>query len=650
MPPVSWKKVGVVAAATLVVFGLLLLQLTLENSALALLAELVQHQQTTEPQPVPNKHTELRTYFNRDGYHVMIELPASGPLDPETRELQKIEAENRRLEHLQNKEERKRAAKIRKIRGYDYSLSGFPQQYSLDDARDHQQFVVEFRKFMLDLYRLMEECAPKIGGIRRHYKPEENKFPSEDGHLPVYGGHWREFYTEEPVRTKEYLLSFLRLSAAEVLLLAELHALYMHKMPKLFPEALLNAGRKSGFMQGDGIVYLGGGKYNQLVLLLVLVLRTQGSRLPIEVIMPKRSDVDIDFCSAMEKFNGRCVVMEDLFPEFNNLNGFQLKNAALLLASFKRILYLDADNIPMSNPDLLFVNEPFALLHMVMWPDLWRRSTSPHYYEVADIHVDGSFRARNSYGPLDERGRQTDALKWSFHDCKNTIPEASSETGQMLINREIHQPLLFLAMYYNMHGPNYYYPLLSQGAAGEGDKETIIAAAHKLELPYYQVMEFNREFGPLNGEKKHEIFGMGQYDAILDFLQLKDGMTQKVDMGKLAKNNKDPHKSNYEFHFYQRFKLQFLHANWPKYYFHEMFSQNSHGRGPKGPDGQPRRLYGDFLMRETTGYDIEKEIVRHLRFWFCNTDIRLQNLPSPGTPERKASCDSLAQHLKWLNS
>ncbi|KAK7679537.1 Golgi alpha-1,2- mannosyltransferase [Cerrena zonata] len=59
-------------------------------------------------------------------------------------------------------------------------------------------------------------------------------------------------------------------------------------------------------------------------------------------------------------------------------------------------------------------------------------------------------------------------------------------------------------MYYNYYGPDYYYPLLSQGAAGEGDKETFIAAAHKLKLPYYQVKEFNREFGPFRGDTANE--------------------------------------------------------------------------------------------------------------------------------------------------
>ena len=78
-------------------------------------------------------------------------------------------------------------------------------------------------------------------------------------------------------------------------------------------------------------------------------------------------------------------------------------------------------------------------------------------------------------------------MYYSYHDCKGSIPEASSETGQLLINKNSFQTLI-LAMYYNYYGPDYYYPF---SVKGEGDKETFIAAAHKLDLPYYQVGEFN---------------------------------------------------------------------------------------------------------------------------------------------------------------
>lgn len=41
----------------------------------------------------------------------------------------------------------------------------------------------------------------------------------------------------------------------------------------------------------------------------------------------------------------------------------------------------------------------------------------------------------------------------------------------------------------NYWGPSHYYLLLSQGAAGEGDKETFLAAASAMHQPFYQVSE-----------------------------------------------------------------------------------------------------------------------------------------------------------------
>ena len=205
-----------------------------------------------------------------------------------------------------------------------------------------------------------------------------------------------------------------------------------------WPENLFKFNKFNNFMKGDGIVYLGGGKYNQLVLLSIKILRENGSRLPVEVIIPYKNDYDIQFCDrVLPTLNGKCKLMTDYLPQtfVDKISGFQLKNIALLISSFERILYLDADNIPIRNPDVLFTNAPFTTKHLVVWPDLWRRSTSPHYYTIAGIEVDSNFKVRNSYVDGDERGKYTDSMYYSYHDCKGSIPEASSETGQLLINK-----------------------------------------------------------------------------------------------------------------------------------------------------------------------------------------------------------------------
>ncbi|OBA20782.1 nucleotide-diphospho-sugar transferase [Metschnikowia bicuspidata var. bicuspidata NRRL YB-4993] len=501
----------------------------------------------------------------------------------------------------------------------------------------------------------IDEHKPSVNGINNdeHYRQskDENRYVNRDGRIPVYGGHLREQYLNEPVRSFEYLKSFLRLSEDETSSLKNSHEKYMLAMKTSIPEQILKKGLQFGFMKGDGIVYLGGAKYDQLVLTSVSVLRSLGSKIPVEVIVPKRSDYNIDLCNIiLPQLNGKCRVMEDFVPAsvMLRIGGFQLKNVALLVSSFKNVLYLDADNVPVKNPDVLFVNEPFKSLRMVMWPDLWRRSTSPLFYEIAGIEVDKTHHARNSYFKGDGRGESSDPALISFHDLKGALPEASSETGQMMIDKEKHFPTLVLSMYYNFYGPDYFYPLFSQGAAGEGDKETFIAAAHKLGLPYYQVGEFNREFGPMGKNQKREYFGMGQYDPIIDHFQSTMPDRSSRAQTEYALDQEDDTKSNYDFHMYKSHSLMFLHANWPKFYLDELFEKNGFGRGPKDGQNKRRRLYSEHMIKETGGFDAELHIMRHIKQWACDARIELANVPGVGSDRRKKICEEVAGQIKFL--
>lgn len=620
-----------------------------------------QDKQPSEPEanePPINKakppvlEQQLRKYLDdRDNGLFIVLLELGDPNVPEY--------ETHDIKLLLKTNKRKKKFDVAEVKGYDYN--SLQQQVLLSQSNggigDSLQFL-EFRKLFIEFlegtWGLIEAARPTVSGINNaaHYSQAKasNKYDNNNGKIPVYGGHWRESYLAEPVRTKDYLLHFLRITTQEKNALQNSHTAFMNTRPKAFPGQLLKAGRKFGFMEGDGIVYLGGGKYNQLVLLSISLLRDTGCKLPIEVILPSRDDYDLDLCNnILPSFNGRCKIMSDFLPSklVGGLKNFQLKSMALLISSFKNVLYLDADNLPIKNPDYLFANKPFTELHMIIWPDLWRRSTSPSFYEIADIEVDPNWQMRNSYFAGDKRGSTRGEV--SLHDTKGTIPEASSETGQFMINKEVHFGTLILSLYYNYYGPDFYYPLLSQGAAGEGDKDTFIAAAHKLNLPYYQVMEFNREFGPEKPNKKHEYFGMGQYDPIVDYINSQFDLTNKANLENLANDNEDPAKLNYDFHYYKTSSLMFVHANWPKYYIDEMFGGlNSNGRGPKDDNGNRRRLYTDYLKKETKGYDFELEIMKHADAWFCKGFISLHSLSGPDSAGRKKACDSIRDQIEYL--
>lgn len=546
--------------------------------------------------------------------------------------------------------------KYEKQQAIDHKQQVLQENSSVEEKMEFEtRFVERLVSFFSDLFVLIESCGPDIDKLNDddHYKAskEADKFPNRDGRIPTYGGHLRENYLEEPIRTKELLESYLQLSKEEVFALTKSQSKFVENMPSEYPLEMVELSKYNRFLKGDGIVYLGGGKYNQLVMLSLKLLRSHGSQLPVEVIIPKREDFDIDFCNrVLPNMNANCKVMSDYLPEniMKTIGGFQFKTVALLISSFENVLYLDADNLPIKNVDLLFTNKPYIDKHLVLWPDLWRRSTSPSFYDIAQIPTDFKKRVRNSYFLGDSRGSSNQIL---YHDSEGTIPEASSETGQILINKKVHFKTLVLSMYYNFYGPDFYYPLLSQGAAGEGDKETFIAAAHKLKLPYYQVQEFNREFGPINHDTlKHEYFGMGQYDPIIDFIQSSkhEKYLNPVDPT-YAKTNTDVHSNNYEYHLYYASSLLFLHANWPKYYVRDLLLGNANGRGQKNENGKRRRLYDTNLIQELNGYDFELHIMEELKWCFCDlVNINLIDVPNSKDSVRGDICKEIHQQIEFL--
>lgn len=106
----------------------------------------------------------------------------------------------------------------------------------------------------------------------------------------------------------------------------------------------------------------------------------------------------------------------------------------------------------------------------------------------------------------------------TYHDRRGTLPDWTTESGEMLINKKIHFNTLLLALYYNFDGPYGYYPLLSQGGAGEGDKETFVAAANFYKLKYYQVNKMpERAFGWYNEERNYEHSSIVQYNPLVDY-------------------------------------------------------------------------------------------------------------------------------------
>ena len=242
----------------------------------------------------------------------------------------------------------------------------------------------------------------------------------------------------------------------------------------------------------SGIVTAAGGEFLPELVVCLRMLRRSGSVLPVDVYLESSAEYEDYVCETLlPTLNARCLLLTDMlddaFPHRHNITKYQLKAFALLHSSFDNVLWLDADEIPLRAPEAHFQAEPFLSRGFVTWPDYWANTASPLFYQIASTEIPG------------------------------VAERASTESGQLLLSKSQHLATLQLVAYYNYYGPSHYYRLLSQGAVGEGDKETFLAAAQSLSAPFYSIAENIETVGW--HDKKGEFHGTGmvQHDPYDDY-------------------------------------------------------------------------------------------------------------------------------------
>jgi len=188
----------------------------------------------------------------------------------------------------------------------------------------------------------------------------------------------------------------------------------------------------------QGIVMLAGGDYMAPAMVSIRMLRRAGSVQPIELWMSSKEEYEPQLCDeVLPSFDVTCRLLSDVFHNATTRQsqafaGFQYKIFALLFASFDEVLFLDADVVAIQNPDGLFDSVPFREKGMITWPDLWATSVSPIFYLVT--------------------GQTSPPLVGD---------RASTESGQLMVNKRTHLETLLVAAYYN-YWADWYYVLLCQ--------------------------------------------------------------------------------------------------------------------------------------------------------------------------------------------
>ena len=204
--------------------------------------------------------------------------------------------------------------------------------------------------------------------------------------------------------------------------------------------------------QGRGIVICGGGiRYFTCAWVCINMLRRLRCKLPIELWHLAKGEMDHGQRALLTPLHVRCVDASRRRRQFpaRTLHGWELKPYALLHCSFREVLLLDADNVPVINPEFLFDTPQFRSRGAVFWPD-YQRGKNPKAAAV-------------------------------WRSCGLREPqEAEFESGQMVVDRGRCWRALCLAMWFNENSDFYYQYL-------HGDKETFHLAFRKLRQPYVLV-------------------------------------------------------------------------------------------------------------------------------------------------------------------
>jgi alpha 1,2-mannosyltransferase len=329
-----------------------------------------------------------------------------------------------------------------------------------------------------------------------------------------------------------------------------------------------------------GIVTTAGGKYLPVALVSIRMLRSTGSQLPVEVFLASQDEWDPEICdSIFPSLNARCLVLEDIFNPLKRksnlgIDKYQYKVMSIVFSSFEEVLFLDSDCFPVSDPTIYFETEPFLSTGMIRWPDFWFPTESPRFFEIAGI---------------------SEPAPWE---------NSATESGELFYSKKKHTNSLLLSIYYNFYGPEFYYPLQSQGAPGEGDKETFLWSAVVFNETFYSVRK------PVKALGYRTTAGEWRGSAMAQFDPAEDSKSHDASPGTNAE-----------------IRPLFVHANFPKLDPSSIFQDVSFGAtGPtKDADGKLRRIWFDDEQKaiDFFGFDLERRMWEVLRDLACEFEGKI---------------------------
>jgi alpha 1,2-mannosyltransferase len=288
------------------------------------------------------------------------------------------------------------------------------------------------------------------------------------------------------------------------------------------------------------------------------MLRRTGCTLPVEVFLATSEDYDSQVCDDMfTSLNAKCLIFQSITTSAGTgvtLSRYQYKIMALLFSSFESVLLLDSDAFPVTSPTSLFSTAPLSTHGLILFPDFWYPTESPYFFTIASI---------TPIPPLNAR--------------------PATESGAVLVHKPTHTATLLLAAYYNYYGPDLYYPLQSQGAPGQGDKETFGWAAVATNSSFYKVHTPVLALGHLDSSGAFVGSAMAQHDPIADFALHHHGDGDDTYPAPLPAGPATAAPSADDATTPSSVPPLFIHANFPKFDPATLFLSTTQPPGKAGP-------------------------------------------------------------------
>ena len=206
---------------------------------------------------------------------------------------------------------------------------------------------------------------------------------------------------------------------------------------------------------GRGIVIATGGfKFHVNAWASINMLRRLGCQLPVECWHLGPPEHDEDWARLVEPLGAVCVdalAVRDSRPDswsyrHQQLHGWELKPYALTHSRFREALFLDADNMPVRDPTLLFETPQFREHGAIFWPDYGRLNRNRRAWKV--------------FGDIPYRD------------------EPEVESGQIVVDKRRCWRCLMLCHWYMQNSNNFFFNYV------HGDKEVFHLAWRKLDQSY----------------------------------------------------------------------------------------------------------------------------------------------------------------------